>query len=171
VHRTPHPAKRGDDPAIANSQTERRVSSRNGRPGQRLRGWSLEKPPSIAEMVDLARALELLGERGITPEMRDMLLPLVAKTEADRRKLLLRDGWASLVYDAHQYSSETIEYEGLWSCILPHSYSIGCSSMSSGLRRLLNPTPTSRSVLRIGLQIRTAAVVKTAAVSQLSAKQ
>jgi MoxR-like ATPase len=74
-----------------------------------LRGWSLEKPPSISEMLDLAQALEVLGEGRITPEMRDVLLPLVAKTEADRRKLLLRDGWASLVYDANQYSMEAIE--------------------------------------------------------------
>jgi MoxR-like ATPase len=71
-----------------------------------LRGWSLEKPPSISEMLDLAQALELLGEERITTDMRDILLPLLAKTEADRRKLLLRDGWASLVYDAHQYSIE-----------------------------------------------------------------
>ena len=74
-----------------------------------LRGWSLEKPPSISEMVDLAQALEVLGEQQITPEMRDILLPLLAKTEADRRKLLLRDGWASLVYDARQYSFEAME--------------------------------------------------------------
>lgn len=74
-----------------------------------LRGWSMEKPPSIAEMLDLAQALEVLGEERITPEMRDILLPLLAKTEADRRKLLLRDGWASLVYDAQQYSAEAIE--------------------------------------------------------------
>jgi MoxR-like ATPase len=74
-----------------------------------LRGWSLEKPPSISEMLDLAQALEVLGEDRITPEMRDILLPLLAKTEADRRKLLLRDGWTSLVYDAQQYSLEAIE--------------------------------------------------------------
>ena len=74
-----------------------------------LRGWSLEKPPSISEMLDLAQALELLGEQRITVEMRDILLPLLAKTEADRRKLLLRDGWASLVYDAHQYGEEAIK--------------------------------------------------------------
>lgn len=74
-----------------------------------LRGWSLEKPPSISEMLDLAQALEILGESRITPEMRDILLPLLAKTEADRRKLLLRDGWASLVFDAQQYSMEAIE--------------------------------------------------------------
>lgn len=73
-----------------------------------LRGWSLEKPPSISEMLDLAQALELLGKQEITPEMRDILLPLLAKTEADRRKLLLRDGWASLVHDAQQYSQEAI---------------------------------------------------------------
>lgn len=73
-----------------------------------LRGWSLEKPPSISEMLDLAQAMELLSEEQITGEMRDILLPLLAKTEADRRKLLLRDGWASLVYDAHQYSAEAM---------------------------------------------------------------
>lgn len=74
-----------------------------------LRGWSLEKPPSISEMLDLAQALEVLGEERITPEMRDVLLPLLAKTEADRRKLLLRDGFASLVYDAASYAEEAIE--------------------------------------------------------------
>lgn len=74
-----------------------------------LRGWSLEKPPSISEMLDLAQALEVLGKEQITAEMRDILLPLLAKTEADRKKLLLRDGWASLVYDAQQYSAETLE--------------------------------------------------------------
>jgi MoxR-like ATPase len=74
-----------------------------------LRGWSMEKPPSISEMLDLAQALEVLEERRITAEMRDILLPLLAKTEADRRKLLLRDGWASLVYDAEQYSTEAGE--------------------------------------------------------------
>jgi MoxR-like ATPase len=71
-----------------------------------LRGWSLEKPPSISEMLDLAQALELLGEQRVTAEMRDILLPMIAKTEADRRKLLLRDGWASLVHDAEQYAQE-----------------------------------------------------------------
>ncbi len=74
-----------------------------------LRGWSLEKPPSISEMLDLAQALQALGKERITPEMRDILLPLLAKTEADRRKLLLRDGFASLVYDAEQYSAEVSE--------------------------------------------------------------
>jgi hypothetical protein len=61
-----------------------------------LRGWSLEKPPSISEMLDLAQALEVLGEERITLEMWDILLPLLAKTEADRKKLLLRDGWPRL---------------------------------------------------------------------------
>jgi MoxR-like ATPase len=74
-----------------------------------LRGWSLEKPPSISEMLDLAQALEALGKDRITPEMRDILLPLLAKTEADRRKLLLRDGFARLIYDARQYSMEAIK--------------------------------------------------------------
>lgn len=75
-----------------------------------LRGWQMEKPVSIAEMLELAQALEILGFEDITPEMRDILLPLVAKTESDRKRLLLRDGFASLVHDSHQYAGEVPEH-------------------------------------------------------------
>lgn len=74
-----------------------------------LRGWSLEKPPSVSEILDLAQALRILGAEKVTAELRDTLLPLLAKTEADRRKLLLRDGFASLVYDAQQYTTESLQ--------------------------------------------------------------
>src|SRR5207244_9183511 len=82
------------------------VRSTNGDPALRgqlaglaraLRGWSLEKPPSIAEMLDLAKALEIMGVHQIEAEQRDVLLPLLAKTEADRRRLLLRAGFDGLV--------------------------------------------------------------------------
>src|SRR5881396_2418623 len=68
-----------------------------------LRGWSLEKAPSIAEMLDVAQALEILGIEEILPEHRDLLLPLIAKTEADRQRLLLRDEFETLVADSLQY--------------------------------------------------------------------
>ena len=71
-----------------------------------LRGWSLEKAPSIGEMLDVAQALEILGIQQIQPGHRDLLLPLIAKTEADRQRLLLRDGFATLVADSLQYTSE-----------------------------------------------------------------
>lgn len=74
-----------------------------------LRGWSLEKPPSVSEILDLAQALRILGAEKVTAEMRDTLLPLLAKTETDRRKLLLRDGFASLVFDAQQYAAQSLE--------------------------------------------------------------
>ena len=73
-----------------------------------LRGWSLEKPPSVSEILDLAQALKVLGVEQVTAEMRDILLPLLAKTEADRRKLLLRDGFASLIFDAQQHTAEAL---------------------------------------------------------------
>ena len=75
----------------------------------------MEKPVSIAEMLELAQALEILGVQDITPEMRDTLMPLVAKTASDRKRLLLRDGFASLVHDAHRYaegiSGDAVERE------------------------------------------------------------
>jgi len=39
-----------------------------------LRGYTLEKPPSIAEMVDLAEALRILRVREISADLRDVLL-------------------------------------------------------------------------------------------------
>jgi MoxR-like ATPase len=71
-----------------------------------LRGWNMEKPPSIAEMLDLAQALELLGVEEISHEQRDLLLPLLAKTEADRKRLLLRAGFEGLIADSKRYRDE-----------------------------------------------------------------
>src|SRR5207237_6526245 len=76
-----------------------------------LRSWSLEKPPSIAEMLDVARALEILGIGEILPEHRDLLLPLIAKTEADRQRLLMRDGFAPLAAHARQYGVDAIRQD------------------------------------------------------------
>ncbi|MCI0724735.1 MAG: MoxR family ATPase [Acidobacteria bacterium] len=68
-----------------------------------LRGWNMEKPPSIAEMLDLAEALRLLGVKEIMPDQRDVLLPLLAKTEGDRGRLLLREGFEGLIADSKVY--------------------------------------------------------------------
>lgn len=71
-----------------------------------LRGWNMEKPPSIAEMLDLAEALRILGVKEIMPEQRDVLLPLLAKTEGDRGRLLLREGFEGLIADSKMYRNK-----------------------------------------------------------------
>jgi len=71
-----------------------------------LRGWNMEKPPSIAEMLDLAKALEILGVDEISAEQRDVLLPLLAKTQADRKRLLMRESFEGLVFDSKRYRDE-----------------------------------------------------------------
>lgn len=71
-----------------------------------LRGWNMEKPPSIAEMLDLVQALEILGLKEVMSEQRDVLLPLLAKTEADRGRLLLREGFEGLIADSKVYGEE-----------------------------------------------------------------
>ncbi len=68
-----------------------------------LRGWNMEKPPSIAEMLDLSQALQILGVKEIRAEQRDVLLPLLAKTEGDRGRLLLREGFEGLIVDSKMY--------------------------------------------------------------------
>jgi len=75
-----------------------------------LRGWTMEKPPSIAEMLDLAEALEILGTSEISHEQRDVLLPLLAKTETDRKRLLLRSGFEGLVADSKRYRDQLLRF-------------------------------------------------------------
>ena len=69
----------------------------------------MEKPPSIAELLDLAQALEIMGVTQIEPAHRDLLLPFLAKTDADRKRLLLRDGFESLVITANEYRDVAVE--------------------------------------------------------------
>jgi MoxR-like ATPase len=77
-----------------------------------LRGWNMEKPPSVAEMLDLAQAIQILGMEEISHQQRDLLLPLLAKTESDRKRLMLRAGFESLVADSKRYRDElTLSHE------------------------------------------------------------
>jgi hypothetical protein len=74
-----------------------------------LRGWSLGKTSPRFRRFSISRkALKLLGSEKVTPEIRDILLWLLAKTDADRRKLLLQDGFPSLIFDAQKYSAEAL---------------------------------------------------------------
>lgn len=108
--RVEHPTAEREAQIVALRTPDSSVEFHAGMAGlaKALRGWSLEKPPSVSEILDLAEALKVLGCEQVTSEMRDLLLPLLAKTEADRKKLLLRDGFASLVYDAQQYTAEAL---------------------------------------------------------------
>ena len=63
-------------------------------------------------MLDLAEALKILGVQKISADLRDVLLPLIAKTQNDRKRLLLRDGFESLVYDTQHYSRDFDEVRG-----------------------------------------------------------
>ncbi len=74
-----------------------------------LRAWNMEKPPSIAEILDLARALEILGMGGINPQDRDLLLPLLAKTPSDRRRLSMNAGFEGLIYDSLRHRDQLMK--------------------------------------------------------------
>ena len=75
---------------------------------QALRGYNLVKPPSIDEIVQFVRALQLLDRTEIIPADRDVLLPFLAKTEEDVKRLLLRDGFESLVATALEYRDQAL---------------------------------------------------------------
>jgi len=73
-----------------------------------LRAWNMEKPPSIAEMLDVAEALRILGVEEISHEQQDLWLPLLAKTDLDRRRLRLRAGFEMLVADSKHYRDKLL---------------------------------------------------------------
>ena len=71
-----------------------------------LRAYTLEKPPSISEMNDVALAMELLGITQLGPEHKEFMLPLIAKTEGDLKRLLLKQAFESIVRMAGVYAGE-----------------------------------------------------------------
>ena len=71
-----------------------------------LRAYTMEKPPSISEMNDVALAMQLLGIEQMKPEHKDIMLPLIAKTEGDRKRLLMKQAFESIVRIAGRYASE-----------------------------------------------------------------
>jgi hypothetical protein len=71
-----------------------------------LRAYTMEKPPSISEMNDVALAMQLLGIEQIKPDHKDIMLPLIAKTEGDRKRLLMKQTFESIVRIAGRYASE-----------------------------------------------------------------
>jgi MoxR-like ATPase len=56
---------------------------------QTLRAFTMEKPPSISEMITLAQALDKLNLKEIRDEHKAVMLPFIAKTEKDRKTLLI----------------------------------------------------------------------------------
>ena len=51
-----------------------------------LRGWSLEKPPSVSEILDLAEALKILGHEQVTPELTRYFIAFVGKDRSGQKK-------------------------------------------------------------------------------------
>ena len=61
----------------------------------------VRRPNSLLDgFLRIARAIEILGITEIRPEHRDVLLPFIVKTESDRQRILLRDGFAALLANA-----------------------------------------------------------------------
>ena len=60
-------------------------------------------------MNDVALAMELLGIQRLGPEHKHLILPLIAKTEGDRKRLLLKQAFESIVRMANRYANELTE--------------------------------------------------------------
>ncbi len=71
-----------------------------------VRNYNLEKPPSVSEMIDIAKACEILGAEELTEDLRDVLLPILVKTDADRRHLLLRSAFQHLLHDGKVFAQK-----------------------------------------------------------------
>lgn len=100
---------RAEFPSVEREAEIMRVRSRAASPdlqrviaglSEALRAYRMEKAPSIAEMIEFEQVLEILGITELSPNQRDLLLPFLAKTREDRKRLTLQDGFTSLVQNA-----------------------------------------------------------------------
>jgi MoxR-like ATPase len=113
--RVEHPTPEREAEIIANRTPEANRAFHREMAGIALafRNYSLEKPPSVSEMIDFANALQELGLDHVTTEQRDILLPFLAKPEKDRRHLLLREGFNSLLLDGSRFAKQMGRTEGV----------------------------------------------------------
>ena len=57
-------------------------------------------------MIDISKACKILGVDELTDDMRDVLLPILVKTDADRRHLLLRSAFQHLLHDGNVFAQK-----------------------------------------------------------------
>jgi MoxR-like ATPase len=67
-----------------------------------LRAFNLEKPPSISEMNDVAQAMLLLSMDEILAVHKDIVLPLIVKTEGDRKRMLMKQAFEVIIHTARK---------------------------------------------------------------------
>jgi MoxR-like ATPase len=108
----PSPEREADIIASRTPHTDEKFHREMAGIALAFRNYSLEKPPSVSEMIDVANALQLLGADHLTAEHRDVLLPFLAKTERDRRHLLLREGFKSLLDDGARFAQSLAQPGG-----------------------------------------------------------
>jgi MoxR-like ATPase len=75
-----------------------------------LRAFNLEKPPSISEMNDVAQAMQILSLEDISASHKDIMLPLIVKTEGDRKRMLMKQAFEVVIYTAKK-NAEAMESE------------------------------------------------------------
>ena len=100
-----------------------------------LRAYRMEKPPSIAEILELEQVLHIMRINELDAGMRDLLLPFLAKTKEDRKRLTLQDGFASLVLNAKSHASKTRQHGsgGSRNVKVALLFSLLCCAARSGL--------------------------------------
>lgn len=67
-----------------------------------LRSFNLEKPPSISEMNDVAQAMQLLRLDEILAVHKDIMLPLMVKTEGDLKRMLMKQAFEVIISTARK---------------------------------------------------------------------
>jgi MoxR-like ATPase len=75
-----------------------------------LRAFNLEKPPSISEMNDVAQAMQILSLEEISAFHKDIMLPLIVKTEGDRKRMLMKQAFEVVIFTAKK-NAEAMESE------------------------------------------------------------
>jgi len=85
------------------AQTRRHRYSVSAGLAHALRGWNMEKPPSIAEMLDLAHALQILGVKEITRSTEMFCWPDAGQDGGRSRKTSAPRGFEGLIVDSKMY--------------------------------------------------------------------
>jgi hypothetical protein len=71
----------------------------------------MQKPPSISEMIALARVLDKMNLQELRDEHKAVMLPFIAKTEKDRASLLVPGRFESFMDNARIIADEMCRHD------------------------------------------------------------
>ncbi len=106
-----------------------------------IQSYPLEKTPAISEMNDLALIMEKMGWQTITPELREILFPVLIKRPKDLGNMRTKDKFADVIFSAMERLPQiSLDYDA-WEIAQQEARSVSVSTRAPHIEAVRGDFP------------------------------